>query len=300
MGELSTVLDMAKFVCEKIEKAIGVVFDPFGTKKEAVDQFIAKVKDENLSPFVEAALISSPRKYIKEYTRQNNILRLAIEELNSRKEQPNVRANLETKEVDEEWLSRFFDSAKHVSNEDLQLIWGHILANELSDPGSVPKRLISILPLIEKKHAEAFMTVCQNSLSEKSLIIPVVDISTDYWKQRNLTLDLLLDLQSLGLISYSDLGDYSYINKLSDDDTIENLFFQCSYSNHTIVIKPTNLKEHQREMELVVGSVCFTSAGLALLKAINVEFNTDSLNNIISTIKKKNPGCKITINENDK
>lgn len=289
MGELSTVLDTAKFVCEKIEKAIGVVFDPFGAKKEAVDQFITRIKDENLPPFVEAALISSPRKYIKEYTRQNNILKVAIEELDSRKEQSSVQVNLVCEEVDEEWLSRFFDSAKHISDEDIQLIWGHILANELSSPGSVPKRLIDILSYIEPKQAEIFTLLCKYSCLEGSNAIPFIDFndSREYWTANGIQYSSLLDLQSLGLISYNVSNDNCMVYPVSNipkDTTVKKTY---TYFNHSVIIKTVKHSELTTEIKVNVGKVIFTDAGEALFKAINKEYDQKALDHIVGILEKQ-------------
>ena len=44
--------------------------------------------------------------------------------------------------VSEEWLERFMDSAGFVSAEDIQIIWGKILANELETLGVI--KLVTI------------------------------------------------------------------------------------------------------------------------------------------------------------
>lgn len=296
MDKLSTVLDIAKFVCEKIEKAIGVVFDPFGAKKEAVDQFITRIKDENLPPFVEAALISSPRKYIKEYTRQNNILKVAIEELDSRKEQSSVQVNLVSEEVDEEWLSRFFDSAKHISDEGIQLIWGHILANELSNPGSVPKRLINILSYIGPKQAEIFTLLCKYSCLDGSDTIQFIDFdnSREFWTANGIHYSSLLDLQSLGLISYNVSDDNCIVYPLSNmpkDTTITKTY---TYFNHSVIIKTVKHSELTTEITVKIGKVIFTDAGEALFKAINKEYDSKALNHIVDILKKQDFDVEIT------
>ena len=42
--------------------------------------------------------------------------------------------------VDEDWVSRFFDSVSCVSEKEMQLIWGKILAGEIKEPGSFSMR----------------------------------------------------------------------------------------------------------------------------------------------------------------
>jgi hypothetical protein len=62
--------------------------------------------------------------------------------------------------VSEEWLDRFMDSAGFVGTEEIQWIWGKILANEFERPGSTPPNMIRILSEITPGLASAFRYIC--------------------------------------------------------------------------------------------------------------------------------------------
>lgn len=58
--------------------------------------------------------------------------------------------------VEQGWANRFFDSVEDVSDEDLQKIWGEILANEIKRPKSFSLRTLEAVRNLSKEEAEAF------------------------------------------------------------------------------------------------------------------------------------------------
>ena len=69
----------------------------------------------------------------------------------------------ESSSVDDDWLARYMDFAKFISNEDKQIIWGKILAGEFQSPGSTPPQLARILSEITEHHANIFNNICNLS-----------------------------------------------------------------------------------------------------------------------------------------
>ena len=63
--------------------------------------------------------------------------------------------------VSPEWSSRFFDYAQNICDEEIQIIWGKILAQETATPGKFFKRTLSILHNIEPIEAKCFTELCQ-------------------------------------------------------------------------------------------------------------------------------------------
>ncbi|MBS1902368.1 MAG: DUF2806 domain-containing protein [Bacteroidetes bacterium] len=63
--------------------------------------------------------------------------------------------------VDPDWTVRFFNIAEDVSDDDMQLIWGRILAGEVCQPGSYSLRTLDLLKNISQKEATLFATLCK-------------------------------------------------------------------------------------------------------------------------------------------
>ena len=72
---------------------------------------------------------------------------------------------LEGKEVrdhepDHDWTARFFNDVQDVSSEEMQQLWGKILAGEVESPGSTSLRTLSILKNLDQSTANTFQRLC--------------------------------------------------------------------------------------------------------------------------------------------
>lgn len=92
--------------------------------------------------------------------------RLAYQELTKQKniesvidhayEQLKDEADVPNNPVDPDWINRFFNSVAEVSSEDMQRIWGKILAGEVKQPGSFSLRTLQVIKNINKEEAKLF------------------------------------------------------------------------------------------------------------------------------------------------
>jgi len=65
--------------------------------------------------------------------------------------------------VDPDWSARFFTYAQDVSQQDLQRLWGRVLASEVTKPGGIPVRTLEILrnlTAVECRLFERFASCC--------------------------------------------------------------------------------------------------------------------------------------------
>ena len=98
--------------------------------------------------------------------------------------------------VDEDWLYRWRDSASDVSAEELQALWGRVLAGEVKSPGTFSLRTLEFLRTLSKEEARRI----------EKLAPFVVDGDFVFKGDRGLlekagiTLGFLLGLQDLGIV----------------------------------------------------------------------------------------------------
>lgn len=64
-----------------------------------------------------------------------------------------------------DWTARFFDGAQDVSSEELQKLWGKILAGEVKSPGQTSLRTLSILRDMTQQEARDFSTLMRFRIS---------------------------------------------------------------------------------------------------------------------------------------
>ncbi|MCW5201127.1 DUF2806 domain-containing protein [Desulfobulbus sp. F4] len=120
--------------------------------------------------------------------------------------------------VDEDWITRFFNIAEEVSNEDMQKLWGRILAGEVKQPKSYSLRTLETLKNISMEEAEVFRKVGQYA-------IPLIDQSNVFifkdrgWltkKMRATDMEISL-LRDIGLLSVDEDSEVSISSFLSEE-----------------------------------------------------------------------------------
>ena len=95
--------------------------------------------------------------------------------------------------IGNEWSTMFFDYAKDVDDEKIQIIWSKILAGEIAKSGSFYKRTLSVLKNIEPFEAEWFVEAC--SLVFCGYLIDE-KLSSDF-----ITYNKILSLMDCGLLN---------------------------------------------------------------------------------------------------
>lgn len=193
-------------VVNKIASATGILYSDsdYKIRKESEKKYIDRIiNDDSIDECVKLALVSNHKQVFRQYKNQMDIVGIALNKLT-------IEADHE--KVDNDWLSYFFDKAKNISNDNIQLIWGNILANEFNEPGSVSKSLLNILSIIDSKKAEKFNLLCSISVLNGNRLDPfIVDMNGSYEMIKKQGLDKmdLLELDKLDLINFNEMG-FSY------------------------------------------------------------------------------------------
>lgn len=140
---------------DMIQDAVGWMVTPHGGRKDFNEALVVYKeyieKDEKIDGIAKAAKISSARKELKQYINQGKIIAYTIPDLS-----PGARL-----EVNQDWLSYFFDYAKNISDESVQKIWARILAEHCNGDTSIKRILIHTLSLLDAESAKAFGDLCR-------------------------------------------------------------------------------------------------------------------------------------------
>lgn len=210
----------------------------------------------------------------KEQKRQQNIESItqkAAEDLESEK-------NVSDEPVSEDWTSRFFNYAEDISNEEMQGIWGRILAGEIKKPKSYSLRALDILRNLSTEEAEIFIkfgslgirsggsTFLLNFKNEKLLE-----------KEYQLNFSERLLLEELGLLAANDLR---YTIQKTDNTSSQIVFLIGS----TIVIHQKLDKKPEQQLEVLV----FTKIGQELLQLVNISPKKEYLQLLATKLNRQN------------
>lgn len=241
----------------KLYKAIANICPFWEMKHEAATNFVDEIEKSNLPITTKAFAIANAKKILKYVSRQMSIAQIAQQ---IAKEGTDFS---EDSSVNDEWLERFMDSAKFVSEEEVQILWANILAKEFEEPNSTPPSVIRILSEITPQYAKAFNAICNLAVAisvvdiegniydaEEVVIVPP---NCEYLKQYGINFYVLNELQILGLIQYHALGDF-----IARFDNTKFTKVNLKYGiQSATVIKYENNK-------FPVGTVILTSAGEAI------------------------------------
>ncbi|MBB4767565.1 DUF2806 domain-containing protein [Xanthomonas sp. LMG 8993] len=97
----------------------------------------------------------------------------------------------------EDWLTRWRDSAEKVSEDEMQRLWGRILAGEIKQPGTYSLRALEVIRNLSKEDADLIANI-SNFRSNDVIFKPESD---DFFNKKGLSFAQLMELQDLGLIA---------------------------------------------------------------------------------------------------
>ncbi len=245
------IVEPATELIRKISAAIGGGFKPRQIRRVAeaeADAEVIKAKAQiEITALQQRALT---RFIMEESKKQDNIESItekAIGQLN---------ASSTPQDIEDDWITNFFDKCRIISDEDMQILWAKILAGESNSPGTYSKRTINSLESLGKTDAESFMALCRFTWLIRGELVPVVyieDLSLDQsiYKKNGINFDRILHLSSIGLISFESVG-YS--------KTKLNQQIEISYHKTNLRLKFGKPQDN----ELSIGNVLLTNIGAEL------------------------------------
>ena len=138
------------------------------------------------------------RRDVREISNIVSVYSFAINELTK-------LSGAEFENLSPDWATAFYDSAKDSSDEEIQVLWGKILAGEIAHHGKFYKRTLSNMESVEAKH---FVELVPLLIAKET--VPVFIFQDNEFFQYN-DLQTLMDCgivnSSEGTSTYKTLGD---------------------------------------------------------------------------------------------
>ncbi|EMO66428.1 PF10987 family protein [Leptospira kirschneri str. 200803703] len=186
---------------EKISNAVGIIYEPTRIRRNAQAEADAS-KIKALAEVEEYGIKKRAieRFIAEEVKRQENIESIIDKAISK------IEETAKPENIDPDWLINFFDKAKLISTEEMQLIWSKVLSSESNRPGSFSKRTISFLASFEKSDAELFTRLMSFSINLEPTNVFIYNEDDEEVKKHRITYSLLAHLETIGLIKYSSIG----------------------------------------------------------------------------------------------
>ena len=286
---------------DMIGSAIGTVYEPRHRRKmadtiayeisvigdamrNAADMPILYNKDGiviNSEDFNRLMQRAGTRLALQETTKQHNIERVV----------DNAYEILENEEscsqepVEQGWINRFFDSVADVSDEDLQALWGKVLAGEIKQPKSYSLRTLETLKNLSKYEAELFRKA--SSLVTGFGTDLFFSSKTEILRKHGIMFDDIMLLDECGLLNSDSMVSLNPSLSIDKSMPIFNKSKVMLLSGTTPDIK-----------KISFGIFGLTRAGAELYSILDCEPNDNYLCDWAEEIEKKNKGyVTITIHQ---
>lgn len=188
---------------DTVSKAVGTLYRPRAIRNEADAEAYkievvanAKAKASIIKSETENEIAERARQrlYHKEMQRQDNLDNIVE---NSTK---HLDENVSDEPVDEDWRTKFFNKAQDITSDELQQLWGKILANEINKPGTISVRSLEILSNLSKTEAEILKKISSLTSARGR----IYKINGNNLEQFGIKYSDLLILRSAGLMYDSD------------------------------------------------------------------------------------------------
>ena len=205
----STNLDLTQpppgAYAELVKKAIGVIgpfLTPYHIKKITAAENQAKL--ESVKTDIEASEMraaSTRRQEVESVLHEQKIAKLV------QLAKPEIKEDAKPEDMEDEWLSRFFNECRHVSDPEMQTLWARILAGEANAPGSYSKRTVNFVSELSKEEAQLFTKLCGFCVllapdRDEPLVLSYRDsVYTSQVEYKD-----LMHLDNIGLIDFSPSG----------------------------------------------------------------------------------------------
>lgn len=172
-------------------------------------------------------------------------------------------------ELNQDWWNRFENYAEDISIEEMQMIWGKILAGEIMKPNSFSLRTLETLKNISTEEAKIFQKICPLLIESGAIL----NVSKKTYEIADINYGQLLRLDNAGLIFSS--GNIVLTKDVEDRKT-------------TLVFKDYIIKiffnEDLESINIPVYSL--TETGMEISKIINCNTDIDSVIDLVTAFTK--------------
>lgn len=189
-------------------------------------------------------------------------------------------------QVEQDWLYRFREVASNTTTEEIQQLWGRILAGEIKSPGKHSLRTLEFIKNLSQKEAKQieklFSFVINNQFIARSFK-GFYDYESDLLNSK-LSFDYLSEMQGLGIIS----GVESKLQAEYSPEIIKQVYYYSvwfqAYSGRDDCYVFTH---DDLNKKLIINSCSLTQLGKELYGLCHVEMDADYLNYITKSLEEQ-------------
>jgi len=150
-----------------------------------------------ISEIEQRALLRMVRE---EGKRQENIENITAKAI------PHLAPDSKPEEVDDDWITHFFERCRLISDVEMQSLWAKMLAGEANKQGAFSKKTVNLVAAFDKSDAELFTIFC-TFVWQIGDICPIIDDSQNkLFTDVGINFSTLTHLDDIGLITFDGIA----------------------------------------------------------------------------------------------
>lgn len=205
LGKLSKPADT---LIKKVSDAVGGIFAPYQITRTAKAEAKASlIKAESDIQVTELHRRAMHRFVEEEAKRQHNIENITAKAI------PQLDDNGDPSQIEDDWVTNFFDRCRIVSDDEMQNIWAKVLSGEANAPGTYSKRTVNFLSALDKSEAELFREHCGFGFEIGGAFTPLIyrdQGKLEIYHNKGINFDTLSHLHNIGLIEFNHVSGFVF------------------------------------------------------------------------------------------
>lgn len=179
LGELSKP---ATVLVERVSDAVGGIFKPWQTVRVAE----AEAKAQLIQAESQIEINDLQRRAFHRFLQEEAKKQKNIEEI-TQKALPDVNEQATPENIDEDWITNFFDKCRLISDSEMQSLWSRVLAGEANSPNTYSKKTVNFLSSLDKGEAELFTALCNFQWIIDDEIVPLIyDVNHNLYQKNGI------------------------------------------------------------------------------------------------------------------
>lgn len=263
--DLSELSKPATVLVEKVSEAIGGIAKPWQIRRVAR----AEADAEIIKAGSQIKINELQRRTLNRFVTEEVNKQLNIEEITA-KALPHVHDEAQPQNMDDDWITNFFDKCRLISDEEMQFLWSRVLAGEANFPGSYSKRTVNFLETIDKSDASLFQRLCGYGWSFGYVAPLIYDVNAEIYTKSGINFRRLKHLDEIGLLSFESISGYRHKGLPKS--------LRVSYYGKPVEIEFANEKDNV----LDIGHVTLSKVGLELAPICDSKPNDDFFHYVIN------------------
>ncbi|RPJ77282.1 MAG: DUF2806 domain-containing protein, partial [Alphaproteobacteria bacterium] len=204
IGELSKP---ATVLIEKISDAVGGIAKPWQIRRVAK----AEAEADKIKAIAHIEIDELQKRALQRFVAEEAKKQSNIEEITA-KALPQVKDEAQPQNIEDDWITNFFDKCRLISDNEMQTLWSKVLAGEANSPGTYSKRTVNLLGSLDKADAFLFQSLCGFGWFFGNVVPIIYEVEDEIYTKHGINFGALKHLDEIGLLSFESLSGYSKIH----------------------------------------------------------------------------------------